>query len=55
MNESTEPGGPYYVQYFNPGARRTERTCLWATLEEARESADILRYQGAKRVTIKTC
>ncbi len=40
------------VFYTNPYAGRRESTPVFASYQEAKESAEFLRFQGAKRVRI---
>jgi hypothetical protein len=40
----------YYVTFTNGGRR--EKTPMWDTYELAKESAEFLKFQGAKRVKI---
>jgi hypothetical protein len=44
-------GPAYYVEYRNQ--RRLERTRMFPTLQEALDSADFLRFQGAKRINVR--
>ena len=41
----------YRVHYSNQGKR--EKSPTFATYEEAEECADFLKFQGAKKVTIR--
>lgn len=44
----------YVVYYTNPGksVNKNQRTHAFNTLEDAKESAEFLKWQGAKKVRI---
>lgn len=49
----SKKGPGWVVIYTNPYARRREVSPVYATKEDAEECAELLRFQGAKRIRIE--